>query len=302
MKLLYKRKVEGIHTWGIIKNGSYFLSKIPVFEDGSIDCWELHDLSGIKDKIRCGWLVPQVPVGKTLHITTLAMLEIESCEFKFDNSTYYNYLYQTVKKMNKKMEGLYVKTIEKKENFKKRKLATMAFEHPVKYHLWNDYLGTSTCMFQKDARGLYSVISVACFEDHTFELSSKEDEYLTFEQISDMFEKGHLTAEINEPVWIKIGDLGKVYGRLSNQVCSNKEKLGELKELEHKVCKEDTLHELCRKKYITYLMHPSELNRQSLKEVYEQIPEHLRSFLGDMDSKDNDYYRIIYHPENKREV
>lgn len=41
--------------------------------------------------------------------------------------------------------------------------------------------------------------------------------------------------------------------------------------------------------------------KKRLKELYEQIPEHERMYLGDMDCRDYDYIRIIY-TDKKREV
>ena len=44
------------------------------------------------------------------------------------------------------------------------------------------------------------------------------------------------------------------------------------------------------------------LNREVLRKAYEAVPESERMYLGDMDSKDSDYRRILYYPDKKREV
>lgn len=64
---------------------------------------------------------------------------------------------------------------------------------------------------------------------------------------------------------------------------------------------EETAHNKCVKAYHESLEYPSDLRRELLRKAYEAIPESERMFLGDMDSKDGDYRRILYHPE-KREV
>ncbi len=46
----------------------------------------------------------------------------------------------------------------------------------------------------------------------------------------------------------------------------------------------------------------AEATRERLRAAYEAVPEHQRLFLGDMDTKDGDYKRILYHPERKRQV
>lgn len=51
-----------------------------------------------------------------------------------------------------------------------------------------------------------------------------------------------------------------------------------------------------------YLENPIEFYRDKLREKYERVPEHERMYLGDMDTKDWDYQRILYRPDEKREV
>lgn len=58
----------------------------------------------------------------------------------------------------------------------------------------------------------------------------------------------------------------------------------------------------CQEAYYLYLTEPTEQARENLRKCYEAVPEHKRCFLGDMDTRDSDYIRILYHPEEKREV
>ena len=44
------------------------------------------------------------------------------------------------------------------------------------------------------------------------------------------------------------------------------------------------------------------LKQSALPEIPEAVPESERMYLGDMDSKDSDYRRILYYPDKKREV
>ncbi|MNJ52398.1 hypothetical protein D3C77_477300 [compost metagenome] len=80
------------------------------------------------------------------------------------------------------------------------------------------------------------------------------------------------------------------------------EKYKELLDISSRVKGEKTAIEQCRHIYYNYLEYPTEYTRTKLREAYERVPEHQRMYLGDMDNKDSDYRRIIYHPEEKREV
>ena len=46
---------------------------------------------------------------------------------------------------------------------------------------------------------------------------------------------------------------------------------------------------------------PCDYTKEKLRKAYEAVPEHERMYLGDMDSKDWDYHRILYS-DKKREV
>jgi len=51
-----------------------------------------------------------------------------------------------------------------------------------------------------------------------------------------------------------------------------------------------------------YLENPTGFYREHLREKYQRVPEHEPMYLGDMDSKDWDCPRILYRPNEKREV
>ena len=55
MKVYYKRLIEGVTNHAIIHNGSYFLIDMPVYEDGTIDCWERVQLDEIQLQLKKGW-------------------------------------------------------------------------------------------------------------------------------------------------------------------------------------------------------------------------------------------------------
>ena len=68
---IYRKARDGQIIFGkglpaFIHNGSYHQVTIKVYADGLIDCWQLVDLDGFKQKVRAGWIVTQVPAGKRI--------------------------------------------------------------------------------------------------------------------------------------------------------------------------------------------------------------------------------------------
>ncbi len=51
----------------------------------------------------------------------------------------------------------------------------------------------------------------------------------------------------------------------------------------------------------SYLVEPTDFYKEELRKAYEAVPEHERCYLGDMDTRDSDFRRILY-TNDKREV
>lgn len=101
---------------------------------------------------------------------------------------------------------------------------------------------------------------------------------------------------------VRIVGLGEVTLAELLYTAEIEEKFKELINMHKKLNGEKTTLEECRDAYYLYLENPIEFYREKLREKYERVPEHERMYLGDMDTKDWDYQRILYRPDEKREV
>ena len=61
--------VKGIGLPAFIHNVSYHCVLIKIYQDGVIDCWEQVDFEGFVEKVRCGWVVTQLPKGADISLT-----------------------------------------------------------------------------------------------------------------------------------------------------------------------------------------------------------------------------------------
>jgi hypothetical protein len=64
-------EIPGMYTHAFIHNGSYFVSEIRVYQDGIIDCWDLVDFEGFKQKIVQGWVVTTLPNNAPVSVSRL---------------------------------------------------------------------------------------------------------------------------------------------------------------------------------------------------------------------------------------
>ncbi|MNI78157.1 hypothetical protein D3C73_1345070 [compost metagenome] len=122
------------------------------------------------------------------------------------------------------------------------------------------------------------------------------------EELEELFRNGTFFTEVEPGTVVRLEGLGRVTLSAGFYESNHEEKYKELADLYRTLSGEANAKETCRRVYHEYLENPSEYGRKLLKEWYEKVPEHERMYLGSMDDKDSDYVRIIYYPEEKREV
>ncbi|MFB0841401.1 DUF7638 domain-containing protein [Paenibacillus oleatilyticus] len=305
-KISRQRTIEGTRIPGIIKNMQYYYINLDVYEDGMINCWELVDLNGLKEKIEINWLVPNVPNGEILSIFGLGAYKVKSAKWNYDKKSYYRHIKNTIEKLNPKMSNIYTISKYEKELLEKRKVtySPEAKDFYVKsemfYHQTVDGKGFTIFMKHKDISYLVNLVvykdgRVTCYN------SSFEFNY-ELSELEQLFRNGTFFTDFNAPTEIVLDNFAKVTLEKGLYATKQEEKYKELMDLYSKLNDKKTSLEKCREAYYRYLEYPSDYSREKLKELYELIPEHERRYLGDMDNKDSDYVRIIYRPKDKREV
>ena len=164
------------------------------------------------------------------------------------------------------------------------------------------YDGKSHFIFYKDENGLELTLLTA-YEDKTLRIEAKGDIYYSLDEIFEMFDNNELVVSIDDKQWVKIEGIGEVlFGASEWGENSLDEMKSIIREMVLDVAGEETAHDKCVRAYHEYLEYPSDFNREVLRKAYEAVPESERMYLGDMDSKDSDYRRILYYPDKKREV
>ncbi len=300
-----KQIVEGTRVPGIIHNDHHFYVSIEVYEDGMVNCWELVDLAGLKEKLNRGRVTPQVPEGEALSIHGLGAYRLQSAQWDYDEAGYLAHIEHTVQLLNPGMTNLY--TISEAERRRQEERRVVNFAQASEFYVKEELFyqtaqGAGFTMFLKHQGKNYAA-NVVVYKDGRvtcytpkFELNVKMDE------VEALFKKGTLFTCFKKPTEIIFEELGVLVFDEVLYSTSPKEKYKELADAYRKLNGAKTSLEKCREAYYTYLENPSEFARARLKELYEWVPEHERMYLGDMDNRDEDYVRIIYYPEDKREV
>ena len=150
--------------------------------------------------------------------------------------------------------------------------------------------------------GKITLTVLSCYGDGTFSVDGLGEEYLTMEDIERLFAERTLCAAPVSGETVTLGALGTAKVTAAPDLAvPDKDKLEEIRNDSLQAQdKPDTL-DLCREAYFAYLVEPCDFYKERLREAYEAVPEHQRCYLGDMDTRDTDYIRILYTNE-KREV
>ena len=299
-----KQRIEGVTVPAIIKNGQYFWHNMAVYEDGFVSCWDKVDLSDVPQKLASGKISVRIPDGKGLSVFHCCYLNIESAKWNFDAKSYYEFIRETVKKLNPEMANIYKTTDREKAKWNKHRVGFTADPTPFKLTVGMGYRmldGNKMNIFLRES-GIITLTMLSCYEDGTFSVDGLGEEYLTIEDIERLFAEKTLCAAPESGETVTFGVLGAAKVTTDSDLAvSDKDKLEEIRNDSLLAQNKPDALELAREAYFAYLVDPCDFYRERLREAYEAVPEHQRCYLGAMDTRDTDYVRILYTDE-KREV
>lgn len=303
-KVYRKQTIEGVTIPAIIHNSQFFWENMAVYEDGTVSCWEKVDLEGVPAVLKRGWLTVSVPDGKSISVYGAGCFEIANGKWNFTNESYFEFIKDTVRSMNPELANIYKTTEREREKWNRLRIGHTASPTDCKinskrfaYHILD---GDGTNVFlQTD--GALMVSALYAYADGTFAVDGIDGKFFTFDEVEKLFKDKELRVAPKDGDIISLGALGTVECASCDSRVKLKEKLKEIENKSLNVQNKPDAHERCIKAYHAYLVEPNDFYKERLREAYEAVPEHERCFLGDMDSRDSDFRRILY-TNNKREV
>lgn len=295
--------IDGLVVPAIIHNGGHYFVDMPVFADGLVDCWELVDLAGFREKLASGWVVPRAPDGATFRVHELAEWTVEEGRWELDEEGLYEKVVGRVRELNPTMERLHDGHGLTEEIVDGKAVAIMrvAHEKPVRLihpeRLWPDRVrGEERSVLVHDGHdGDYHVASLRVYADGVLELGR-----LSATETLDRagFERAVRSRRVvaNAPVGarVQIRGLGSFRVAGAFQLASMSEIVREIPDLVDAANHRLDSVARCRVAYAAYLAEPTVARREVLREAYESVPKHNRMYVGDMDTKDVAVRMVLY--------
>jgi len=296
----YRTKViEGVSIPGIISNGTYFFVDLEVYEDGRVECWNFEDFEHFKKDVKRGWVSVSIPNGQEISIHSLGNWTISDSTWIYNKDSFIDYVWSIVKHLNPSLNNIH-SYVEKKVNGVTIGESGKGKIYKEKERIPNDpfpekITGMGINLFLKDEKGEYHLVRVDVYDQESILINRLEKPFeISLTRFEQMISDGKILTELPIGSQVNIFGLGNFKIKEERYSAKVSEKLLEVKETIKVLNGEPSTIELCREIYQQYMNDPTETLKEKLKEAYENIPEHERMYVGDMDIKDTAVRMIIY--------
>jgi len=142
--------------------------------------------------------------------------------------------------------------------------------------------------------GAFDLTNLFLFSDGLIQIGSDAD-LRPLDDLEALYERGVVANSAPVGSKILIPGLGsfetsKDFGRISHhdRILEMHDKLGELQG-------KPSVVKLCAQAFSEYQKTPTTENKELLRVAYERVPEHLRCYCGDMDTRDTGIRKVLYY-------
>lgn len=300
--------LEGFSIPGIIHNMQYHFTDLQVYSDGLISCWEMVDLSMFKDKLNKGWVVTSIPDGEAISIFSLGHWNIEQGEWQHTKETLYDYVHSLVKRLNPALENLHNYNGKNSKMVGKVNVGKHCITTPKPYHFddQNSFFpnrinGEKFHFFYRNDDNKTYLAELSIYKSGKIEITNlpKKKTY-KFEDLDNLTKNGTLTTDLKIGETVTILNLGS-FNVVSGSCVDIKFKMNELTDKFNELNGRENNIAKCARIFEEYKQNPTKKLLDELKDAYEAVPEHQRTFVGTMDTKDYEVRQIIYGDIVKKE-
>lgn len=294
------RVVDGVSFPIFIDNGGFYLTNLMVFEDGLVDCWETLDFDLFEEKVRSGGVRAGIPDGQCFRVHPFGELEVSSSDWRMSGDDLLQYVQDVIAQLNPKKQNLYdmhgsaTEVINGLSYFKQNRSRSASWR-PKEDDVFDErFRGETIWAYERVADGV-DLAEVTIFENEIVSvLASTSQRELTFAEFKSEAAGGCFDFP-------ETGDKISISG-LGSFKCADAMTRGytpervieKLDDLLRTLSGVPTTVDLCREAFLVYSDAPNSENLENLRHAYEAVPDHLRMYCGDMDSKDIPIRIVLY--------
>ncbi|MEM1252484.1 MAG: hypothetical protein AAGI69_08615 [Cyanobacteria bacterium P01_H01_bin.21] len=284
-----------------IHNGSYYLSTVDVYADGAIDCWGFVDRALLDGKLSKGWIATQPPLGAVIGIYSLGRVSVAAAQWCITCQDLAAQVDHTLRQLNPDGVGLIDmegSATEIRDGCRYAKLGVAdktPYRHDASRH---EIVGAQVPIFLKQDND-YVLTRWFVYADQQCELGYGTG-LMAVDDVQTMIANGQVTTSVPDGVWISVPGLGRFQTAKGSWSIEPDERVREVQDLGAIASGQKGSIQRCMDAHQAYDQNPNKTNRAELQLAYESVPQHLRIYCGDMDTRDLLIRQILYgeNPED----
>jgi hypothetical protein len=287
-------KTHGLALPAFIRNGDHHLIGLDVYADGVVDCWGCVDLPLFRRKVAEGWVATRPPAGAGVFIYNLGRVRVAAAEWALSPQDLVGQVERAVGELNPEQAGLVDLQGEESEvrgNGVRYARLGLTDEKPYRLAGRKEVLGAEVPVVLREGED-YRLTRWFVFADGQTQLGYGPA-LTPLDEVAALFDAGRLTTAVPEGAWVAIDGLGRFRAGEGHWGVRPRERVREAHDLVHTLTGSTGAVRRCIDRHREYRQEPSPERRELLRQAYEAVPDHLRRYCGDMDSKDGPIRRIL---------
>jgi hypothetical protein len=290
---------RGFAIPAFIHNWQYHYSPLKVYGDGLVDCWSSVDLNILKRKLDQGWVASAAPTGAHISIHNLGGATVKNCKWECRPADLLKQVEESVSHLNPGRLGLIdlngEEDVAVHGKLRRRKLS-ITDGKPFRINPEGEEIpGESIPVFLHSDSEFY-LTSWFIYKDGSSRIGISSS-ISSLQEMATRMVDGDLCASVPDGARINIEGLGWFEAQDSNWHVKPKERVREAYDVRSILNGEPGAIQACRVSFQEYEGQSNSTNRDRLRSAYEAVPEHLRIYCGDMDSKDRPIRKVLYADE-----
>ena len=278
-----------------INNLRQHYATIKAYADGAVDVWGFLDLDLFDRKLQTGWVSTAPPVGSRLSIFNLGVATVSKGDWRRSLNEVRDVVWSVVREFDPLLTNVIDMEGSDTRLEGKVRYAKLGLSDDCPYRIdenGNKILGKEIPLFECDGRD--SVLKQwFIYSDGTSRVGF-DGELTSLGFVYGQIDNGSLTTCVNDAGWIEIPTLGKFIPTDGHWGVSAEQRIVEAKDIMSTLQGGEGAIQLCIAAHGQYEKSPNSENKKALKDAYDAVPDHLKMYCGDMDSKDWPIRRILY--------
>ncbi len=278
-----------------INNSSRHYAPIKVYANGAVDCWGFVDLPLFRDMLAQKWVIPTAAARSSLSIHNLGQAKVLAGEWDHTADDIERRVMDAIRELNPRGEALLDtqrSDVELRNGMGYANGGGVRRGEPYRVTPEGEVVaGRELPVFEVMPDGL-RLRHWMLYADGLTQLGYG-GELIPLESVRAMFDDGRLTLSVPPQTWVLLDGLGRFRAGRGSWWVEPAERLREAADLIDTLNGGPGAGHRCMETLAQYEGDPTDERKEALRAAYHTVPEHLRMYCGDMDSKDLPIRRIL---------